>query len=113
MSKGGGGGGGEGQPSFSDEGRGLGGLEQLSEQFVLEGHEVQVLELEYLVVEGVAVRLRQHDQRSAAAVTQHSTFSYLNEVSERVFGVADGVGADEEEVSAFWREKVVMESRTS
>ncbi len=80
---------------------------------MLEGHEVQVLKLEYLVVEGVAVRLRQHDQKSAAAETQRSTFPYLNEASELVLGVADGVGADEKEVSASWREKVVMGSGTS
>ncbi len=46
------------RPALAGEGRRLGRLEQLREYFVLEGHEVQVLELENLVLVGVGVSLR-------------------------------------------------------
>ena len=45
-------------PALADERRRLGILEQLGEQLVLEGHEVQVLELEHLVLVGIGVRLK-------------------------------------------------------
>ncbi len=53
-------------PAFADERRRLGVLEQLSEQLVLEGHKVQMFELEYLVLVRVGVCLDAallHDQR--------------------------------------------------
>jgi hypothetical protein len=45
-------------PALADERRRLGILEQLGEELVLEGHEVQVLELEHLVLMGIGVCLK-------------------------------------------------------
>jgi hypothetical protein len=44
-------------PALVGKRRRLGRLEQLGEYFVLEGHEVKVLELENLVLGGVGVSL--------------------------------------------------------
>ena len=76
----------------------MGRLQQLGEHFVLEGHEVQVLELENLVLVGVGVSLRR--QRYVAHACDRAETeargcgTHLNEVSELVLRVADGVGAE-------------------